>query len=81
MGKKNCTSNLRSKMNLAKAVTDIPTQLELKRIASVAAPVERSDNPVPITNLSDGEQEQLFLAARLALATVLAKETNASSWR
>ncbi|MBD5781655.1 hypothetical protein IEN85_19295 [Pelagicoccus sp. NFK12] len=35
---------------------------------------ERSESPVAITNLSGGEQEQLFLAARLALATVLAKD-------
>jgi len=35
---------------------------------------ERFDSPVLLPNLSGGEQEQLFLVARLALASVLAKE-------
>lgn len=34
---------------------------------------ETATNPVPLNNLSGGEQEQLYLVARLALADVLAK--------
>ena len=35
---------------------------------------EKSDSPDNLQNLSGGEQEQLYLVTRLALADVLAKE-------